>query len=117
MHNPETPEICDHKCLTGIREKSHGVKRRYCQCCIEQKPWHVAEVMCSEGRFQTSAQYGYPEKQSQYEEDLPKPSEIEIFPALMSHPKPRLRSVKPAFHTGVFPGHATEDHQTHCGDQ
>src|SRR5262245_27507497 len=116
MHDPEPPEIRDHKPLTGIREKSHGIKRRYCQCCIEQKPWHVAEVMSSKSRFEASAQYGYPEKQSQYKEDLPKPSEIEILPALMSNPEPRLRSVQPSFHAGILSGHAAKDHEADSRD-
>ena len=96
------------KLSRGLASKPHGVEGGNGERGVKEHPRHIAEMLLAQRPAKAAKQYEDPQEKTHDEEDLPKPAQVEIFPALMAKPKPQSLS-QPALRARILACEAAED--------
>ena len=115
MDDPEPPGVDDREVGGAVVEQRRQIEHRDCRSGDQEERDEPAALGIAPRRRHVAPQQAEPEDEADGEQDLPGAADLEIFPALVAEPEPRL--AQPLQDAGPFAEQAADRDDDDGGEQ
>ena len=117
VNDPEPPEVHHGEVDVLAEDHAYGIEKRDGQRTVEEQVRQIARMFVRQTAPQPAYENDDPEEHADGQQDLPKPPEIKVLPALRADPEPRAAGGNDTLEAGRLAQETADDNYHHRAKQ